>query len=185
MITSSGKSLNFLVQKPRTAEQWAIDVKKRVVPFLKKSFHGGKNSKSFWMVRNCWWHLPPKLNSLCGVSPEDAASCRQGLGSINHQSSSGDLSPSGDTKAAAEARGVCWPPLACVLCWDCCLCRCHGLVESGGAVAPRIVAALRCANHLYPSAPDGLERRLPENVFVLTEVDRLKLNCTCSGGSSS
>ena len=38
MTTSTGKSLQFLVPKPRTAEQWAKDVKKRVVPFLKKCF---------------------------------------------------------------------------------------------------------------------------------------------------
>ena len=38
MTTSNGKSLQFLVAKPRTAEQWAVDIKKRVVPFLKKCF---------------------------------------------------------------------------------------------------------------------------------------------------
>ena len=38
MTTSTGKSLQFLVSKPRTAEQWAQDVKKKVVPFLKKCF---------------------------------------------------------------------------------------------------------------------------------------------------
>ena len=40
LTTSNGKSLNFLVEKPRTTEQWAADVKKRVIPFLKKSFPG-------------------------------------------------------------------------------------------------------------------------------------------------
>ena len=38
MTTSNGKSLQFLVPKPRTAEQWAGDMKKKVVPFLKRCF---------------------------------------------------------------------------------------------------------------------------------------------------
>ena len=38
LTTSNGKSLQFLVEKPRTGEQWAVDIKKRVGPFLKKAF---------------------------------------------------------------------------------------------------------------------------------------------------
>ena len=38
LTTSTGKSLQFVVPKPRTAEQWAVDVKKKLVPFMKKSF---------------------------------------------------------------------------------------------------------------------------------------------------
>ena len=38
LTTSNGKALNFLVSKPRTAEQWAGDVKRKVIPFLKKAF---------------------------------------------------------------------------------------------------------------------------------------------------
>lgn len=38
MTTSNGKSLQFLVPKPRTAEQWAEDVKKKVAPFLQRCF---------------------------------------------------------------------------------------------------------------------------------------------------
>ena len=40
MTTSNGKSLQFLVHTPRTGEQWAKDIKAKVVPFLKKSFPG-------------------------------------------------------------------------------------------------------------------------------------------------
>lgn len=36
--TSNGKSLAFLVPKPWSTELWAKEVKKRVVPFFKKSF---------------------------------------------------------------------------------------------------------------------------------------------------
>ena len=38
--TSTGKSLAFLVPKPWDSEQWAKEVKKRVVPFFKKAFPG-------------------------------------------------------------------------------------------------------------------------------------------------
>ena len=38
LTTSNGKSLQFLVDKPRSGEQWAADIKKRVGPFLKKAF---------------------------------------------------------------------------------------------------------------------------------------------------
>jgi transposase len=38
LTTSNGKSLVFVVPKPFSAEQWAVLVKKRVAPFLKKSF---------------------------------------------------------------------------------------------------------------------------------------------------
>ena len=40
MTTSNGKSLNFLVDRPRTGEQWAIDLRRKVIPFLKQSFPG-------------------------------------------------------------------------------------------------------------------------------------------------
>jgi hypothetical protein len=36
--TSNGKSLQFVVPKPRTSEQWAVDLKRKVAPFLKKCF---------------------------------------------------------------------------------------------------------------------------------------------------
>jgi len=38
--TSSGKSLAFLVPKPWDSQQWAKEVKKRVVPFFKNAFPG-------------------------------------------------------------------------------------------------------------------------------------------------
>ena len=38
LTTSNGKSLQFVVPKPRTAEQWAVDVKNKLVPFIKKCF---------------------------------------------------------------------------------------------------------------------------------------------------
>ena len=38
LTTSNGKSIQFLVSKPRSAEQWAGDVKKKLVPFLKRAF---------------------------------------------------------------------------------------------------------------------------------------------------
>jgi len=38
MTTSNGKSLQFLVKKPRTSAQWAKDIKNKVTPFLKKCF---------------------------------------------------------------------------------------------------------------------------------------------------
>ena len=38
LTTSNGKSIQFLVSKPRSAEQWAADVKKKLVPFLKRAF---------------------------------------------------------------------------------------------------------------------------------------------------
>jgi len=36
--TSNGKILNFLVPKPWSTEQWAVAVKKKLVPFLQKAF---------------------------------------------------------------------------------------------------------------------------------------------------
>jgi len=47
MTTSTGKSLCFSVPKGYTAELWAKDVKKRVGPFLKRSF---PNRDSFLML---------------------------------------------------------------------------------------------------------------------------------------
>ena len=38
LTTSNRKSLQFVVPKPRTAEQWAVDVKNKLVPFIKKCF---------------------------------------------------------------------------------------------------------------------------------------------------
>ncbi len=38
MTTSNGKKLAFLVPKPWSTEKWAVAVKNRVAPFLKKSF---------------------------------------------------------------------------------------------------------------------------------------------------
>ena len=38
MVTSTGKSLVFLVEKPYDKFKWAEDLKKKVVPFLKKCF---------------------------------------------------------------------------------------------------------------------------------------------------
>ena len=40
ITTSNGKVLAFLVPKPWSAEQWAVQVKKKVGPFLKKAFPG-------------------------------------------------------------------------------------------------------------------------------------------------
>ena len=39
MTASNGKTLVFLVPKPYDKHKWAEDLKKKVVPFLKKSFH--------------------------------------------------------------------------------------------------------------------------------------------------
>ena len=36
--TSNGKTLAFLVPKKWTCEEWAIEIKRKLVPFLKKSF---------------------------------------------------------------------------------------------------------------------------------------------------
>lgn len=38
LTTSNGKKLCFLVPRPWKAEDWAVDIKNRVVPFLKKAF---------------------------------------------------------------------------------------------------------------------------------------------------
>ena len=38
MTTSTGRSLVFLVPKPYSSEQWAVHLKKKVVPFLKRAF---------------------------------------------------------------------------------------------------------------------------------------------------
>ena len=38
LTTSTGKSIQFLVNAPRTGEQWAADIRKRVAPFLKRCF---------------------------------------------------------------------------------------------------------------------------------------------------
>ncbi len=43
MTTSNWKMLAFLVPKPWSAEQWAVEIKTKVKPFLKKAFRG-KNS---------------------------------------------------------------------------------------------------------------------------------------------
>ena len=40
MTTSNGKVLAFLVPKPFSAEQWAVLVRQKIAPFLKKSFPG-------------------------------------------------------------------------------------------------------------------------------------------------
>ena len=36
--TSNGKTLAFCVPKKWTCEEWAIEIKRKLVPFLKKSF---------------------------------------------------------------------------------------------------------------------------------------------------
>ena len=38
LTTSNGKSLVFHVPKPYSSEQWAVDLKKKVIPFLKRTF---------------------------------------------------------------------------------------------------------------------------------------------------
>jgi hypothetical protein len=63
MTTSNGKSLQFLVPKPRTAEQWAADVKKKVVPFLKRCF---RNLTSYQVLLDGepLLHAPPAKAAL-------------------------------------------------------------------------------------------------------------------------
>ena len=47
LTTSNGKKLCFLVPKPLTSKDWAIEVKNRVVPFLKRAF---PNKRSFQIL---------------------------------------------------------------------------------------------------------------------------------------
>ena len=47
LTTSNGKTLCFLVPKPFTSKDWALEMKNRVVPFLKRTF---PNKRSFQIL---------------------------------------------------------------------------------------------------------------------------------------
>ena len=63
LTTSNGQSLQFLVPKPRSAEQWAGDVKNKLVPFLKRCFPN-RTSYNILLDGEKLLHAPPAKAAL-------------------------------------------------------------------------------------------------------------------------